>query len=932
MRRYLKTILISAGPLLIALLAFSSPVAWCSDTSLKASMEKGDRLFNVASSSSPPPVNFPGNESELTGFGRDVSEAVIHAIGGDANYMHSSRWPEVIQWLETGKADIIHFAHLSSEPNEHMDFTAPILEMPEVIFVRAKQFGIMDLSSLRGKRVACIEGHLTYLYLKQFPEIDCFMAETPLDGIFHLINGDVDAFVYPQHIVDYLVQQYRVRGKVKKVGLPLRSLRWSMAVRKGDHELVGLLNEGIIEIRDSGEYDKIHSKWFGRQLLAGYSKKELAAVIGAAVIISLLSGGFFAQFYLNKKLRTSKQRLEQTIRERDSAEAALGTSEQKYRSLFEQANDAIFLADVDTGTIIDANRNAQRMMGLSWDELVGMNQSELHPPEERELYTKIFKRQVLQSISDEAGTVVGGDLYVQNLSGSNIPVEIGAKVINIGGQKIVQGIFRDITERRQDEEFLRLLKKAIEAVQAGVTITDVDRKIIFTNSAEAEMHGYELDELIGIESRILAPKETWNEMSQSQKAGLDHYDRETVNTRKDGSVFPVHITSVAVRDDTGEVVAFISICQDITEQKISEEYMRRNEERLTGFMDSATESFILFDSGLHVLEINRTALKMFGLRKQEALGLHILELAPVVGPSGRYEKYQEVIKTGEPFEMDNLPFKSAYGDIYLFLKAFRVGNGLGITSTDITGKRAAEEEALRTRHLASLGELAAGVAHEINNPINSIINYAQITHDESGSNSEAAQISGRIIKEGNRIAGIVSSLLSFARKGGEEKVPTSLYEIISDTLALTGAQLRKDGIKLDVNMRPDLPLVVVNQGQIQQVLLNLISNARYSLNKREQRAEEPASIAITASVKSKKGMGYVSLRVRDNGVGIPGDLIDKIMDPFFSTKPLGEGTGLGLSICHGIIKDHGGNLRMESLEEEYAEAILDLPAGGPDER
>jgi len=413
---------------------------------------------------------------------------------------------------------------------------------------------------------------------------------------------------------------------------------------------------------------------------------------------------------------------------------------------------------------------------------------------------------------------------------------------------------------------------------------------------------------------------------------LDHFDRETVNTRKDGSVFPVHITSVAVRDDAGEVMAFISICHDITEQKISEEYLRRNEERLTGFMDSATESFILFDSGLHVLEINRTALKMFGLKKQEALGLHILELAPVVGPSGRYEKYQEVIKTGEPFELDNVPFKSAYGDIYLFLKAFKVGNGLGITSTDITGKKAAEEEAIRTRHLASLGELAAGVAHEINNPINSIINYAQIIQDEAGAKSEGGQISGRIIKEGNRIAGIVSSLLSFARKGGEEKTPTSLYEIIADTLALTGAQLRKDGIKLDVSMEPDLPQVAVNQSQIQQVLLNLISNARYSLNNRAHRENEPALIAIKAGVTGQKGTGYVRLRVRDNGDGVPGDVMDKIMDPFFSTKPMGKGTGLGLSICHGIIKDHGGSLTMESREGEYAEAILDLPAGGPDER
>ena len=235
---------------------------------------------------------------------------------------------------------------------------------------------------------------------------------------------------------------------------------------------------------------------------------------------------------------------------------------------------------------------------------------------------------------------------------------------------------------------------------------------------------------------------------------------------------------------------------------------------------------------------------------------------------------------------------------------------------------------MRAGHLASLGELAAGVAHEINNPINGIINYAQIIANKSEKRSKESDIADRIIKEGNRIAVIVSSLLSFARERKEEKVTVGIKRILHDSITLTEVQIRKEGIILKMDLSPRLPEIIANPQQIQQVFLNVISNARYALNKKYPGSHEAKTIEISDKKLVIDGAPYVRLIFYDQGTGIPANIIDKVLNPFFSTKPSGEGTGLGLSISHGIINDHGGSLQIESMEAEFTRIIIDLPAIG----
>jgi PAS domain S-box-containing protein len=248
---------------------------------------------------------------------------------------------------------------------------------------------------------------------------------------------------------------------------------------------------------------------------------------------------------------------------------------------------------------------------------------------------------------------------------------------------------------------------------------------------------------------------------------------------------------------------------------------------------------------------------------------------------------------------------------------------------EITERKRVEAESIRTSHLVALGELAAGVAHEINNPINGIINYAQMLANKSPQESREQDIAGRLIKEGDRIAVIVNNLLSFARNSNDAKSPVNIRDIISVSIALTQAQIRNDGIDLKLSISRGIPHIVAQPQQIEQVFLNIISNARYALNEKYPGTDKKKILTVSARKATIKKVPHVQIVVHDTGHGIRAGLLDKVLNPFFTTKPSGVGTGLGLSISHGIISDHGGSVRIESKEGEFTKVIIVLPVHRP---
>jgi PAS domain S-box-containing protein len=380
--------------------------------------------------------------------------------------------------------------------------------------------------------------------------------------------------------------------------------------------------------------------------------------------------------------------------------------------------------------------------------------------------------------------------------------------------------------------------------------------------------------------------------------------------------------------------------QEIASRKIIEKSLRASESEFRtlshefhDLLDALPDSIMQLSPDLKVVWANRATASMLGQAVSGIKNTHCFaawhdrtdpcEQCPAVKSfsTGKTESAFVTSRKGRFFDIKAIPIKDDDEKIHSVM----------LVTSDVTERNRLQSEALRSAHLASIGELSAGVAHEINNPINGIINYAQILIDRNRKRKDKDLIEDdlarQIIHEGDRISNIVRSLLSFARESkADEREHVNISDVLSDAFALTDALLRKDGITLKVRIPPDIPQVMGNYQQIEQVFLNIINNARYALNEKYAGTHKNKMLEITAEQERMNGDPGVRVTFADTGIGIPSDNLDKVIHPFFTSKPGGKGTGLGLSISHGIVSEHNGRLFFESAEGEFTRVMVDLPA------
>ena len=358
--------------------------------------------------------------------------------------------------------------------------------------------------------------------------------------------------------------------------------------------------------------------------------------------------------------------------------------------------------------------------------------------------------------------------------------------------------------------------------------------------------------------------------------------------------------------------------QELAERKRAEKALRESEERLSSFMQSATDSFLLWDSELNLVEINEATLRYrpAGTKKEELIGKNILDIEPELRQTGRYDQYLEVMKTGKPFIIDDVVSHPRFGDVHLTVKVFKVGDGLGMIVMDITERKKMEEQLLIADRLASVGELAAGIAHEMNNPLTSVIGFSELlmNRDVPDDMKEDLKV---VYSEANRTAKIVNNLLTFSRKHPLEKHLVDINSIIDKTLELRAYEHKVNNIQVDIRFASDLPEVIADQFQLLQVFLNIIINAVYFMLKAHNKG-------ILTVITEKEG-DIIRASFTDDGPGISEEALSHLFDPFFTTKEVGKGTGLGLSICHGIMTEHGGKIYAESRLGKGATFFVELP-------
>jgi len=407
--------------------------------------------------------------------------------------------------------------------------------------------------------------------------------------------------------------------------------------------------------------------------------------------------------------------------------------------------------------------------------------------------------------------------------------------------------------------------------------------------------------------------------------------------RKDGRLIWIEDQHHRVTDEHGNLVAIEGVARDITEYKRAQEALRLSEEQYRSLFENAALGIYQTTPDGRIVAANPALLRMLGYDSFEELSRRNLEVEGYEAETPRSQFKERIEREGRIEDMESIWIGKDGTRLVVREKAVVVYGEDGKpvfyegTVEDITEQQAAfarqkelEAQLRQTQKLESIGTLASGIAHEINNPLTGIINYAELIR-ERVDDHRLKEFAESIMAEGARVAEIVRNLLSFARREKETYSPARLVDIHSSAMALVSEMMKKDRIHVDVDIPEDLPTLRCRSQQIQQVLLNLLTNARDALNERYPKEDEDKRIRILARGIDGDEGPMVRTIIEDYGPGIRAEHLDRIFDPFFTTKPRDRGTGLGLSVSYGIVREHHGHMRVESEPGRFTRVILDLP-------
>ncbi len=515
----------------------------------------------------------------------------------------------------------------------------------------------------------------------------------------------------------------------------------------------------------------------------------------------------------------------------------------------------------------------------------------------------------------------------------------------------VQREIRDAGIRAERRQAAKALEKSetryrmlAENVADLIWTTDLKLKMTYITPSIIQVLGYSNDEAMALPLKEFLTRNSFRKLIRLYRAHIagekaPDLDRDvTVGVelelvRKDGSVFWTESKMAFLKNDDGIPVGIIGVVRDIDALKKSESVLRENEQRFrelsnqfTTLLDAIPDPLMLISRDRKILWANISATDAFDL--DVGANPNCNSLWHMSEPECRGCPVAKSFKSGLE-ESDVLTTEdNRFWDIRAFPIKDDDENVINVIelAIDITEKRKLQAERMRAAHLASLGELAAGVAHEINNPNAGIIlNTQLLVDDQDMASGERAGILGRIIGNSERIDRIVSKLLSFARTDSEERQSVDVIEIINEVHALIAMRFEKSGLKLVLNLPGDLPRIWAHPQQMEQIFMNLCTNSLHAMKNFDPQSEREMCLEITGGTKDMDGKTYVQVVLHDNGSGISENIMDRVLDPFFTTKPKGQGTGLGLSISHEIIMNHEGNMELESVEGAFTKITVSIP-------
>lgn len=502
------------------------------------------------------------------------------------------------------------------------------------------------------------------------------------------------------------------------------------------------------------------------------------------------------------------------------------------------------------------------------------------------------------------------------------------------------------------------IRGMFESAQDGIIFADLEGTIIDANESALRLAQIEHKEALLHHSLLefIVPED--RELAETNIRRIVEPDRGTLEEYRilssSGGFRHIEVNTALLVDESGEPSGFVAIFRDITDRKKAEEALRRSEGKYRLLIENAPLGIVAVNTLGQITETNSKLVEILGSpSKQATQDINVFEFPNLID-AGIADDFKRCIEFGRPIANEH-PYTTKWEKrmfLRYHLNPIRDENGqiIGLQGIleDVTQQKQIEEIMLQSAKLASIGGLAAGMAHEINNPLSAMVQSAQMlelildpshskTREKLAQNNldpdsiqryleqrNAARFLEGIRTSGTRAAKIVTDLLSFSRKETDDMTVCDLNELVETTLELaaTDYDLKKhyDFRRIEIirNLAPDLPALSCEKQQVQQVILNLLRNAAQAMADNT----DPPRLTIRTSVEDE----WFRLEIEDNGGGIPDDIRDRLFEPFFTTKDIGQGTGLGLWLCWSIVVErHRGRIHVKPVKNNSSCFIVELP-------
>ena len=639
---------------------------------------------------------------------------------------------------------------------------------------------------------------------------------------------------------------------------------------------------------------------------------------------------------------TTRQRAVEQLRQR----------EEQLRLTLEHAPIGILTAGLD-GRLLSVNPTLCNILGYTEDELAHLSIHEITHPDDRESTREKF----LELIEGRIGSCDLEKHYVRK-DGAVITVRARAGLVRDADQQplMVVGEIEDITQRNRAEKLFRLV---VESAPNGIVMVDTDGRIILVNSQLEKYFGYQRDELLGQPVEMLIPERLRGRHDEYRSRFLDEHraramglGRNLFGLRKDGSEFPVEIGLSPV--ETDHQTHILASIVDISERVQFDQELQRMRSYLKNIIDSMPSVLVGVDIEGRVTEWNQSAEQATGVPTAKAVGQPFGSLFPELesqlGNLRESMRSHSLISTERLSLVTDRDGETRYADIMVYPLATNGAVGAVIRVDDITDRVRIEQMMVQTEKMMSVGGLAAGMAHEINNPLSGVLQSSQNIQRRLSADLEAnrqvaeslgvdLQLVYRYLEErgilefiesirqaSSRASRIVADMLAFSRSTTTEFQPARIEEILDTAvrLAANDYDLKKKydfkHVEIVRDLDPELDTVICEPMEIEQVLLNLVKNAAQAM------AMDGGSLPHRITLRTRKEGDYARIEVEDNGPGMDEPTRRRVFEPFFTTKAVGAGTGLGLSVSYFIVTEqHKGTIDVNSAPGQGTCFIVRLP-------